>query len=172
MTDDQENFSAASPLSSNLNELRDHLRWMIDVDYTLLSALRNMFVLNKDQIELIRSKPTKQGEVDQLLDFITRLSYQQQKQFLIALFESKQTHVNNYIISNGRRPSAGEQNWPLYGTDDYSRIDLKWAELIELTDSVNGLLDEMVAAGCISAHHKQRIEAQNASLTKMRFYYR
>jgi hypothetical protein len=84
------------------------------------------------------------------------LSHQQQKQFLVALFKTQQAHVNNFIVSNGRRPSADEQNWPLYGTDDYNRIDLKWTELIELIDSVNGLLDEMVAAGCINVHHKQK----------------
>jgi hypothetical protein len=51
---------SVSPLESNLNALRNSLRWMIDVDYNLLGMLRNMAVLNDDQIELIQSKPTTQ----------------------------------------------------------------------------------------------------------------
>jgi hypothetical protein len=139
---------------------------VIDVDYNLLNLLRNLAVLNNDQIELIRSKPTMSSRVDQLLDFVTCLSGYQQKQFLVALFKSQQAHVNNFIVCNGCRPSADEQNWPLRATSDFNVLILKATELIELLDSVNGLLDEMVAAGCISVLHKQRIEAQTTSFGK------
>jgi hypothetical protein len=160
MTDVQTNVSAENHLSFNLTPLRSTLRWIIDVDYNLLSVMLNLTLLNEDQVELIRSKPTTVAAVDQLLDFVTCLPYQQQKKFLVALFKTGQTHVNNYIISNGCRPSADEQNWPLYATEDWSRINLKWAELIKLIDPINGLLDEMVAVGCINDDHKQTIKAE------------
>jgi hypothetical protein len=94
------------------------------------------------------------------------LPYQQQKKFLVALFKTGQTHVNNFIISNGYRPSADEQNWPLYTTEGYNRINFKAAELIELIDPVNGLLDEMVAVGCINVNHEETIKAQNTIVSK------
>jgi DNA-binding beta-propeller fold protein YncE len=166
MTDNRKNLSSLSPLASRLNELRGRLHWMIDVDYNLLNTLRNTTVLNDYQIEQIQSKPTMSARVDQLLDFVTSLSRQQQKQFLVALIETQQTHVKKFIDARGRRPSADEQNWPLHDTDDHHRIRVKASELIELIDSVNGLLDEMVASGCITVHHKQMIEARNTSFGK------
>jgi hypothetical protein len=166
MANYQRNLLTVIPLSSHLTELRSALCHIIDVDYNLLNLLRNTAVLNDKQIELIQSKQTQLAQVDQLLDFVIHLSSDRQKRFLVALFKSQQAHVNNFILCNGRRPSADEQNWPLNTTDYYHCLALKQTTLTELIDSVNGLLDEMVAAECISVLHKQRIEAQTTSFGK------
>jgi hypothetical protein len=62
MTDVQKNVSAENCLPFNLTAMRSHLQWIIDVDYNLLSVMRNMTLLTEDQIEIIRSQPTTAAE--------------------------------------------------------------------------------------------------------------
>lgn len=75
-------------------------------------------------------------------------------------------HVNNYIISNGRRTATDTKNWPLYFSYVIDVLFDKWPRLIELVDSKYGLLDELLSAGCITRRHKEWIEAAETNTQK------
>jgi hypothetical protein len=165
MSSSEDDSSAKNPLG-NIRKLRSVLCHMIDVHHGLLPVLRQAHVLDDDQINQIANKPTPYSATDQLLDVIVELPRRKQKPFLNALFKTGQKHVNNYIVSSGRQPSANEENWPLYGSDTCDHINVKWSELTETLDSVNGLLDELLLAGCISREHQRSIESRETCVGK------
>jgi hypothetical protein len=69
--------------------------------------------------------------------------------------------VVNFIRGSGvRSDDDADNNWPLYGTDQWNKIKRNWSELVELTDSYYGLIEEMVSAECITYQHGRFVESQ------------
>ena len=155
-------------IAQTLACLRHLLRDIIDLDHGLLSMIISKDILTREQIGLIKTQLTNEDQIDQLLDFVIDLPYQQQKQFLLALYKSQQTHVNNFIVSNGHRPTSHGPtgNWPLFLSDERELILRQWTKMSELIDPVNGLLEELLSVGCINVQHRQRIEAGETNTKK------
>jgi hypothetical protein len=117
------NCAAATGNSASLVEqLRSDLTFT-DLDHGLLDNLRNERILSRKQIRTIQSRPTKQKKIDQLLNYVRGRS---EEQLLAALDGPGEV----YKIKKS--------------------IDQHWTKLIDLIDSRNGLLDEMLSAGCIN----------------------
>lgn len=164
--------SSAQSISANINRLRDTLRLMIDLEHGLLDALRSLGVLSWSQIEVIESLPNDASRIDRMFDFVVCLPLAGLRSFLIALFKTQQTHISNYIVSNGVRPSADEKNWPLVRSKKYSRLMPNYVHLIEVIDPNNGLLEEMLSVGCINFQHMRGIETRSTLMGKNEFLLR
>jgi hypothetical protein len=162
MSYEQRPYCANTKLGDIINGQRQTLSVIIDTEYGLLNELLALRVLTREQYETIESLTINYFKVDKLLDYVIRLSLVQQKQFLLALFKTGQSHINNFIIANGSRTEENDENWPL--VDDpkaINMLDERNPILIELLDVKNGLLDELLSVGCINTLHKQAIENEN-----------
>lgn len=125
--------------------LQFNLSKIIDIDYGLLDLLRSMGVLNGEQIEIIQSNPITESRIWKMLDYIIKTSFEHQELFMTALERTQQKHVVNYIRLNGQRPTDNTDEWPInIGSEEAKIIDRQWSKLVELIDSRNGLLDEML----------------------------
>lgn len=152
--------------SSNIRRLRNGLCNMIDVENGFLDKLRQKAVLNDHDTEQINNELNVVSKTNKLLDIAIDMTVQQQKLFLLALFETGQVHVNNYIISNGHRQSQNENRWPLYNSEEYDLLAATCREMIEILDTDTGLLDELLAVQCITVRHKEKIDVCNTPAGK------
>jgi hypothetical protein len=77
-------------------------------------------------------------------------------------------HVIQYILLNGNRPSSNESrdDWPLITSRKSSDLRRSYHEIVETTDPINGLLDELLSDGCINIRHKDFIETHTSHVAK------
>lgn len=101
-----------------------------------------------------------------LLNFVIWLSHKLQKKFLVALFQTGQIRVNNYIVCNGVPSSDNKDKWPVFKTSIWEPNEANWSKLIELIDPLCGSLDELLSVQCISVQQKQKIDAFNTCFEK------
>jgi hypothetical protein len=164
MAHGENNPTHRSIFSNICRLLREDIRVrnMIDFDSGLLDELRRLRVFNDDEIKQIMNE--EESRTDRLLGYLTLERY---KKFLVALFNTKQEHVNNFFIRNGRQTSPDETNWPLpCATELIGIINEKRQELTETIDWNCGLSDELLLAECITAQHRQIIAACDTSARK------
>jgi hypothetical protein len=138
------------PVAAKIHRLRQQLLQIIDVDYGLLQELSALGVLDHWQIEVIRSKVTTDNKINELLNIIVSSSNAQQKKFLLALFNTSQTHVNNFILADGDLTTidpAESEIWPLRFTSMFNVLNKNVSRLIDLIDTKLGLLEEMLSVG-------------------------
>jgi hypothetical protein len=139
---------------------REELKTFVDVEHGLLDQLVSHDVLTDDQVDLIQSKETHGKQVGQLLDEIIQISSDQVIHFFQALDNTQQTHVSNFIRSNGCRAEECEENWPLQCDQRIMRtLRQNRATLVELVDCDLGLLDVMLSEACISAQQSEYVKA-------------
>jgi hypothetical protein len=90
---------------------------------------------------------------------VVKLTPDKQDKFLIALDNNNQKHIANYIRANGDRSKAAA-NWPLLKSYEIKKWDYNRSNIVNFLGARNGLLGEMLAAGCINNRLKQEIEAK------------
>jgi hypothetical protein len=95
-----------------------------------------------------------------LFDAVNKLSLQQQEQFLLALENTQQSHVTNYLRNGGSVPALYTENWPLFVDNQWKRVEENLWRLKELIDTRNGLLDELLSVQLVNNQQKQVISAQ------------
>jgi competence protein ComGC len=148
---------------------------MVDIDYGLLDELCAVDVITRDQADEVRSKRTPDSRVEQLLNFVVKMTDAQQEQFLVALDKTQQTHVSEYIRAGGNLKSLNKDNWPLLHCSEMRMLDKNLATLTEAIDLKCGLLDELFAEGCINRQQMKAIKtqrtdaAQNGALLNMMY---
>jgi len=150
--------SSENILITNIKTLRNKLLPIIDINFDQLDELRTLQILTSEQREVTNSKQTISTRVGQLLDNVISLSNEQLEQFVKALELTNQKHVVNYIQSNGVRVNTNE-DWPVYYTQLIEVSDKIYSTLVEVIDSRNGLLDELISTGCLNNQHEEFIEA-------------
>ena len=133
-----------------IESLRTDLLKFMSFEDGLLRELRTLDVITLEQVEAIRSRQTRDSEVDQLLTIVAGLPDTKQEGFLVALSNSQLTHVSAYMRANGNLFLINRDLWPLYLCSEFRIIEKRWVKLIELIDCKCGLLDELFTAGFIS----------------------
>jgi hypothetical protein len=156
------NTDFAAVIRAQCHRLRD----FIETQFGLLRELLALRVLNDEQVEIIRTERTRQQRVDKLLDYVIRLSHAQQRKFLLALYKTGQTHVNNFILANGHRTLQDGENWPLMDDQKSLILFTKLPELSKKIDTQTGLLEELLSVGCINEEQKQHVEVQNTTANR------
>jgi Caspase recruitment domain len=167
-TDDTANISTnedsprelGGQLSEIIENLRTYLLKFMSLDDGLLRELRTLGIITPEQANDIRSKPSRDSAVNQLLTVVAGVSDTKQEQFLVALSNDQQTHVSAYMRANGNLFHIYRTLWPLYLCDEFRLIQEEWNKLIELIDCKCGLLDELFSTGFISDRQMKLIEAQ------------
>jgi len=148
---------------SETKHLVHNLSAIVNIDYGLLDALFSHGVLTGKQVEHIKEKTTHVGKAIQLIDEITSGSNakKNEEQFLTVLDETQQSYVSNFIRSFGHRTADHGDDWPLhYCPTERHKFVGNCVKLIDLVDSRNGLLEEMLSADCINSREKQTIESK------------
>ena len=152
--------------SDFINAERSNLTQLIDVQHGLPGELLALKVLTLQQIETINSQTATENKVNKLLDYVICFSLTQRKLFFKALYQNGQSHINNYIIANGSCTEENNENWPLVLDPTCDNFFEKWPKVTNILDTTNGLLDEMLSAGCINIQHKQTIKNQSTDAQK------
>jgi hypothetical protein len=156
-------------LTATIKKYNRTLTDTIDINHGLMDIIRATGVLKKNQIDIIVSIRGRIKQVQTLLEYVEQMTLKQQKQFMTALYDTDQGHVNNFIWCNGRRQLAKDcMNWPLIdlATDEFDKIDRNLLILKDALDTENGLLGEMLSVGCINSRHKEDIEGGNTRSEK------
>jgi len=149
---------------ANIKTLRNKLLTIIDIDHGLLDHLHSFNILTEKQVGDVQSKPTKSA-VNLLLDYIIDMSsIEQCEKFLLALEKTHQKHVANFIQNNGN-PGNCSNDWPLLESTSWGMFG-HYQTFMELTDTTNGLLDELVSADCISLRQAERIATCRTDFSK------
>jgi Caspase recruitment domain len=136
------------------------LQNIILTEYGLLDELFSTGIFSEHEAEQIKCDSTPTGKVSKMLNHIAQMSNEQQQQFLAALDKTDQSHITQFIRHDGKKPDIGTDNWPIYPDNQWSKIKDNWRQLIELIDSRNGLLDELLSVGCINNRQKQAVDIQ------------
>jgi hypothetical protein len=148
-----------SDYSGVINDLRHDLLDLIDTDYGLLDELFTHGILTNQEVDIIQSHSSVTNRVAELLDYVVKLTPDKQDKFLIALDNNHQKNASNYIRANGDRSKAAG-DWPLLKSEEIRKWDGNKEEMIDRIDPRNGLLDEMLSAGCINDRLRQEIESK------------
>ncbi len=124
---------------------------IIDIEHGLLRDLRSSHVLDTEQVELVENEGrTLTARIGQLIDQISNLNDMQQLTFLSVLEKNDQSHVANYIRNKGQRQTIDDKNWPIEGDSLWEAVGNNWHELIDIFDSRDHFLDELLSVNCIS----------------------
>jgi hypothetical protein len=146
--------------SEIIQRLRGNLTNIVDIDHGLLDELCAVDVITHDQVDEVRSERTPNSRVEQLLNFVVKMSDAQQEQFLVALNKTQQTHVSEYIRAGGDLKNLNKDNWPLWLCGEIRMLNKNLATLTETIDLKCGLLDELFAEGCINRQQMKAIKTQ------------
>jgi hypothetical protein len=143
--------------SEAIQHCRSILNLIVDVQDGLLGELLAQNVITYQQYHDISRQQTLSSRVDQLLDFLIQMPNAQQEQFLAALCNNRQTHVQVLLCAQGDLTRVKRDMWPVLCCDEWQMVEKNRAKLLELIDVNCGLLDELVAVGCISDRQIQTI---------------
>ena len=69
----------------------------IQVTPTLLSSLLQHEVLNAEEVETVRAKPTQHQKIDELLTILLRISAKLYAAFIALLPEADHSHINELL---------------------------------------------------------------------------
>ena len=86
--------------------LKESLREMLDSDFLLPSELMSKKVLTDCERQSIKSKSTFRKRNDALLNFVIQRDSAAHLRFVVALRNTDQEHVCNFIQCNGGKNSA------------------------------------------------------------------
>jgi hypothetical protein len=159
--------------SDTIQRLRDDLKQMMDTDYGLLHELISLYVITRNEADEVRHEHDNCAV--QLLNLVMKMSDAQQEQFLMALDNTQQTHVSEYIRANGELKSLEKDKWPLLFCDEIQMLEKNYYKLIEAFDWRFGLLDELFSEGCINRLQMETMKvdrrnaAQNSILLDMMY---
>jgi hypothetical protein len=149
--------SSASTIAACLSRLIE----IINCDHSLLDEMKRKRLISHRQREDLLRKISNFDAAEQLFEYVVKMSAAQHENFLVALDEAGQQHVANYIRENGNRTAACEDNWPLADSEFLSDLENNWSQLIDIVDSRNGLLDELLSVRCINNRLKESLESKN-----------
>jgi hypothetical protein len=96
------------------------------------------------------------SRVDQLLNFVVKMSDVQQEQFLVALEKTQQTHVSEYIRAGGNLQNINKDNWPLLFCSEIGMLNNNFVKLKEAINSKCGLLDELLSENFLNRQQMER----------------
>jgi len=156
----QMNFNAEVDLATTLHGHIDTLINTIDPDCGLLDALFSEDFLTYEQLQLILKQPAYSEQITQLVTFITgHTTFNTRADIFMQVLDGNQhKHVSNFIRGNGVREKDFADHWPLIHSDSglrrIKRMDKRRRSLIDLVDTSQGLLDEMLSRGIINIRQK------------------
>ena len=75
-----------------------------------------------------------------------------------ALDQTQQKHASNFIRGKGKHEAEYGDDWPLDCYPPSTRMNINKSRIIDLIDTRNGLLDEMLSADCINMRQIHHIE--------------
>ena len=130
-------------LTCVIQHLCNDLLQVIDIEYGLVDWLISLNLLIDEQSYVIQNKPVLVDRISHLLDDVISWSQDQQEQFLHALDMTQQTHVVIYIRAEGFYSAEYGDNWPLAESQEVKALHRNHVKFIELTDSINELLEEL-----------------------------
>jgi hypothetical protein len=133
------------------------LTLMIDVEHGLIDEMLSLDALPSELIDVIICLPGSNNQIEELINYVKNSSSVIQKRFLVALYNTGQKHVNNFILAMGQRSKGEYVNWPLLDCIEGILITKYFSELIKSVDSNSGLLDELLEAGCINSRHQKSV---------------
>lgn len=125
-----EGTAAGGQHSEILESQRTRLALYIDTDHGLLDELCMRDVIAFEQAEEIRSKTTIGSRVDHLLSFVVKLPDERQDKFLVALDNSHQAHIVEFIRVKRDLSSLNRDSWPLRACDEMKMFEKNWVKLV------------------------------------------
>ena len=165
--DQNQDKDVEAPLTTSIKKNRNVLLGIIDIQCGLLDEMASLNILSHEDLDAITCQRAIYGKINKLLDDVVAMSSDQQEQFLLALEQTNQGHVSQYIKLDGIPPENDADDWPVRACEEEMRlIEVNRPKFIELVDSRNGLLDEMLSAGCISYAQRQHIESGSSARGK------
>ena len=167
-----ESHPSSKAMKSFILENKERLVNCIDITTDLTLGLRSRGILTQSQFRTLNDSREDYSSIGLMLDFIHRRLDENTEVKLVAVLEEAQhKHVANFIRGLGQRTQEFGNDWPL-GDSEIQALDDNLAQLNDLIDSKNGLLESMLAAGCITGIQRDRYaksEYGNALLvTKVR----
>jgi hypothetical protein len=146
--------------SDIINKRTNDLIEIVDARSDLINELHVRGVLNNGDLEELTAMTTNLKKVTYILNIVSKMTIDKQELFFSALDATRQSHVSNFIRTNGIR-SADDDVWPLIKGDAEIRMwDGKRIQFVERVDARNGLIDELFAAESITHLQKEAIQAQ------------
>lgn len=123
---EEEPLSNNSAIAVSIENLRNDLESLIEFRHGLLDTLLDMELLVVQEIEAIQSRQEPNEQISLLLDYVVGMPQYQQEQFLVALENTRQSHVAAYIRANGCWPSADSHS----GAISLLSLDELWLDPI------------------------------------------
>lgn len=145
-------------LDDDSNRLRKHstfLEDLMDPDYGLLDQLLEMGALSRREVHDVKSKRTFERRNAQLVECVS-----QHKRFgklVLALRNTNQKHIANYLTSDGAYKSEFGDEWPL-SKEEMTALNRNQLTLIDSLDG-SDLSLAMFSADIINKRHKETIHS-------------
>lgn len=150
---------------ANATTRHEVIKSIIDVEHGLLDRMIDFDILTDDQMDTIKGESDK--IVDRLLELVARIPSEDVGHFFQALDDTQQTHVSNFIRANGCRAANYGDDWPLICNEELMKtLRRNRTTLIDLIDCNLGLLDEMLAAGCINRRQNENVTHERTNSGK------
>ena len=157
--DHEQSSERIDEFSSFIKKEINNLILLMTTQFGLLEELESNNVLTSMQVSFIQDKDSYRGQVRKLFEEITRDTISAEKlAFLRELDLTLQKHVSNFIRDNGERAAEYGDHWPLCYCTEFTRLATQRSKLIDLIDTRNSLLDEMLSANSINTRQIHYIE--------------
>lgn len=143
----------------NIERQREKLIEIIESEFGLLEKLLKFGAIIYPKYEQIHCDTNRRKVNAMILEDISQRNTH--REFIAALMESSQTHVVNWILSNGECRSEFGLEWPLTASE-IENLNVNQEELVDLLDT-SELLCILYSKQVINTRQRDAIESQSIS---------